>query len=62
MYVSAKPNSQVMATGAYEDPDFVARRFGELTEAGAHLVGYCCGSTPEHIAATARQRRAQLGF
>jgi methionine synthase I (cobalamin-dependent) len=62
MYVSAKPNSQVMATGAYEDPDFVAGRFQELTEAGAHLVGYCCGSTPAHIAATARERRARLGF
>jgi 5-methyltetrahydrofolate--homocysteine methyltransferase len=62
MYVSAKPNSQVMATGVYEDPGFVARRFAELREAGAHLIGYCCGSTPEHIAATARERRAQLGF
>lgn len=60
--VSAKPNSQVMATMTYEDPEFVAARFARFVEAGAHLVGYCCGSTPEHIAATARQRRALLGF
>jgi len=47
---------------AYEDPEFVAARFDRLVDAGAHLVGFCCGSTPEHIAATARQRRRLLGF
>jgi methionine synthase I (cobalamin-dependent) len=62
VFVSAKPNSQVMATMAYEDPDFVAARFERLVAAGAHIVGYCCGSTPDHIAASARQRRALLGF
>ena len=62
MFVSAKPNSQIMATMAYEDPEFVAARFDRLVDAGAHLVGFCCGSTPEHIAATARQRRRLLGF
>ena len=62
MFVSAKPNSQIMATMAYEDPEFVASRFDRLVDAGAHLVGFCCGSTPEHIAATARQRRRLLGF
>jgi 5-methyltetrahydrofolate--homocysteine methyltransferase len=62
MFISAKPNSQVMATNAYEDPDFVASRFSALVAAGAHVVGFCCGSTPEHIAASARQRRALLGF
>jgi 5-methyltetrahydrofolate--homocysteine methyltransferase len=62
MFVSAKPNSQVMATMAYEDPEFVAARFEGLVEAGAHLVGFCCGSTPEHIAATGRERRRLLGF
>jgi 5-methyltetrahydrofolate--homocysteine methyltransferase len=61
-HISAKPNAQVMSTGAYEDPEFVAERFGRLAAAGAHLVGFCCGSTPEHIAAVARQRRALLGF
>ncbi len=62
IWVSAKPNSQVMATMAYEDPDFVAARFERLVQAGAELIGFCCGSTPEHIAAAARQRRALLGF
>ncbi|MBI4637041.1 MAG: homocysteine S-methyltransferase family protein [Candidatus Rokubacteria bacterium] len=62
MWVSAKPNSQVMATMQYEEPEFVAARFARFVEAGAHFVGYCCGSTPAHIAATARQRRALLGF
>jgi len=62
VFISAKPNSQIMATMAYEDPEFVAARFGRLVAAGAHLVGFCCGSTPAHIAASARQRRALLGF
>lgn len=62
MFVSAKPNSQVMATMAYEDPEFAASRFDCLVGAGAHLIGFCCGSTPEHIAATARERRRRLGF
>src|SRR5215470_14835325 len=62
VFISAKPNSQVMATMAYEDPEFVAARFGQLVEAGAHLVGFCCGSSPEHIAATGRERRRLLGF
>ncbi len=62
MFVSAKPNSQVMATMQYEDPEFVAARFDRLVAAGAQLVGFCCGSMPEHIAAAARQRRALLGF
>jgi 5-methyltetrahydrofolate--homocysteine methyltransferase len=62
MFVSAKPNSQIMATMAYEDPEYVAARFDRLVAAGAHLVGFCCGSTPEHIAASARQRRRLLGF
>ena len=61
-WVSAKPNSQVMSTMAYEDPEFAAARFERLVAAGAHLVGFCCGSTPEHIAAAARQRRILLGF
>jgi 5-methyltetrahydrofolate--homocysteine methyltransferase len=62
VFVSAKPNSQVMATMAYEDPEFAASRFEQLVGAGAHLVGFCCGSTPEHIAASARQRQRLLGF
>lgn len=62
MLVSAKPNSQIMATMAYEAPEFVGERFEELVRAGADLIGFCCGSTPGHIAAVARQRRSLLGF
>ena len=62
IWISAKPNSQVMATMSYEDPEFAASRLPRLVGAGAHLVGYCCGSMPEHIAATALRRRALLGF
>jgi 5-methyltetrahydrofolate--homocysteine methyltransferase len=62
VFVSAKPNSQVMASGAYEDPEFAAARFEALLRAGAHLVGFCCGSTPAHIAAAAARRRALRGF
>jgi 5-methyltetrahydrofolate--homocysteine methyltransferase len=61
-FMSAKPNSQVMATGVYEDPEFAAERFDRLVQAGAHLIGFCCGSTPEHIAAVARRRAALSGF
>ena len=62
IFLSAKPNSQVMATMTYEDPDFVAERFQRLVEAGADLVGFCCGSTPDHVAAAARQRYMLRGF
>jgi 5-methyltetrahydrofolate--homocysteine methyltransferase len=45
-----------------ETPEFMASRIGELIEAGANIVGGCCGTTPEHIAAmaaaVARRRRA----
>jgi 5-methyltetrahydrofolate--homocysteine methyltransferase len=61
MFVSVKPNAEVMATMTYEEPEFVASRFTRLAEAGADLVGFCCGSTPAHIAATARERRARFG-
>ena len=62
VFVSVKPNSQVMATMTYEDPEFVAARFGRLVAAGADLIGFCCGSVPAHIAAVARQRQALRGF
>jgi 5-methyltetrahydrofolate--homocysteine methyltransferase len=62
VFISAKPNSQVMATMTYEDPEFAAARFERLVIAGAHLIGFCCGSTPAHIAAVARERHALLGF
>lgn len=61
MLVSAKPNSEVMSTMTYEDPAFASARFGRLVEAGAHFVGFCCGSTPDHIAAVVRRRLELLG-
>ncbi|MGE5646249.1 MAG: homocysteine S-methyltransferase family protein [Acidobacteriota bacterium] len=47
-----------------ETPEYMASRVRELIEAGANIVGGCCGTTPDHIAAIAgvispgaRQRR-----
>jgi 5-methyltetrahydrofolate--homocysteine methyltransferase len=34
-----------------EAPDFMAARVTELVEAGAAIIGGCCGTTPEHISA-----------
>ncbi len=32
-----------------ETPDYMASRAEELIEAGASIIGGCCGTTPEHI-------------
>ena len=32
-----------------EAPEQTASRVGELIEAGANIIGGCCGTTPEHI-------------
>jgi 5-methyltetrahydrofolate--homocysteine methyltransferase len=55
-----KPNAGVpqVVAGAVvypEDPESFAARVGEFAERGARIVGGCCGSTPEHIAALARR-------
>jgi 5-methyltetrahydrofolate--homocysteine methyltransferase len=34
-----------------ESPDFMAARVGELIELGVRIIGGCCGTGPEHIAA-----------
>jgi len=34
-----------------ETPEDMAARIGELTAAGANIVGGCCGTTPDHIRA-----------
>jgi S-methylmethionine-dependent homocysteine/selenocysteine methylase len=44
------------ATGAWHpDPDATVERFGSWAEAcrkaGAHFIGGCCGTTPDHIRA-----------
>ena len=35
-------------------PDYFAAMAQEMVAAGANLVGGCCGTTPEHIAALSR--------
>ncbi len=35
-------------------PDYFAAMAGEMAEAGANLIGGCCGTTPEHISAMAQ--------
>ena len=42
-----------------ETPDYMASRVQELIEAGANIVGGCCGTTPAHIAAMAQAVRAK---
>jgi 5-methyltetrahydrofolate--homocysteine methyltransferase len=34
-----------------ETPEFMARRSRKLLETGVNIIGGCCGTTPEHIAA-----------
>ena len=53
VFVAAKPNSVVMSSQSYEGPDVAAARLPELVASGAHVIGYCCGSWPEHIKVTA---------
>jgi len=53
VFVAAKPNSVVMSNQTYEGPDVAAARLPELVGSGAHIIGYCCGSWPEHIKVTA---------
>ena len=54
VFVAAKPNSVVMSNQSYEGPDVAAARLPELVRTGAHIIGYCCGSLPEHIEVTAK--------
>jgi 5-methyltetrahydrofolate--homocysteine methyltransferase len=53
VFVAAKPNSVVMSTQSYEGPDVAAARLPDLVRSGAHIIGYCCGSLPDHIRVTA---------
>lgn len=41
-----------------ETPEYMASRVKELIEAGANIIGGCCGTNPEHIAAMAKLARA----
>jgi len=54
-----KPNAGVPRivgdTVVYDaDPEMLAEHVRAYADKGAHIVGGCCGSTPEHIAAIAR--------
>jgi 5-methyltetrahydrofolate--homocysteine methyltransferase len=40
-----------------ETPEFMASKVPELIKAGAQIIGGCCGTTPDHIAAMARVAR-----
>ncbi|MDR3465708.1 MAG: methionine synthase [Xanthobacteraceae bacterium] len=54
--VCAYPNAGLPNEfGQYdESPDYMARLIGEFAQAGlVNIVGGCCGTTPEHIAAIA---------
>jgi 5-methyltetrahydrofolate--homocysteine methyltransferase len=57
----SKPNAgmpQLVAgqTVFNETPEEMAAHFGDLVEAGARIIGGCCGTTPEHIRALVEAR------
>ena len=61
-FVSAYPNAGIPdAMGAYDQtPEMMAASVGRFMDAGlVNIVGGCCGSTPEHIAAIARRAAQQ---
>jgi 5-methyltetrahydrofolate--homocysteine methyltransferase len=56
-FVCAYPNAGLPNEFGYydESPEYMAELLGEFAEAGlVNVVGGCCGSTPEHIAAIAK--------
>src|ERR1019366_8300104 len=56
-FVCAYPNAGLPNEFGYydESPDYMAELLGEFAEAGlVNVVGGCCGTTPEHIAAIAK--------
>jgi 5-methyltetrahydrofolate--homocysteine methyltransferase len=58
-YISCYPNAglpnPMSDTGFDETPDVTGRMLAEFAQAGfVNIVGGCCGTTPDHIAAIAR--------
>ncbi|HEX5210287.1 MAG TPA: methionine synthase [Pseudolabrys sp.] len=56
-FVCAYPNAGLPNEFGYydESPDYMAELLGEFASAGlVNIVGGCCGTTPEHIAAIAK--------
>jgi len=43
-----------------ETPEYMASQVKELIEAGVNIIGGCCGTTPDHIAAMAKASRAMF--
>lgn len=43
-----------------DTPEMMAAKVPALIEAGANIVGGCCGTTPEHIAAIAQAIRTEM--
>ncbi len=43
-----------------ETPEYMASRVEDLIRAGATIIGGCCGTTPDHIAAIAKAARQTL--
>ena len=41
-------------------PDYFAGQIVQIVQAGASIVGGCCGTTPEHIAQTAQALKSHF--
>ncbi len=59
-FISCYPNAglpnPMAETGFDETPEITSRLLGEFAQAGfVNIVGGCCGTTPEHIAAIAQR-------
>ncbi len=64
--VWAKPNAGLPQlvdgkTVFRQSPEEMAAHFRELVEAGASIIGGCCGTTPEHIAMLVAERDIMAG-
>jgi homocysteine S-methyltransferase len=58
-YVSAQPNAGLprLYNGRFvyfSSPDYLAEYARKFVEAGATIIGGCCGTTPDHIAAISK--------
>ncbi len=65
--ISAEPNAGLPklrqgATVFDMGPDEFAAGLAACRQAGATVLGGCCGTTPDHIAAFAMKLRAQAGW
>jgi 5-methyltetrahydrofolate--homocysteine methyltransferase len=54
---AGKPEVRDGKTVFPETPEMMASRVGDLIEAGANIIGGCCGTTPEHICALVKEIR-----